>query len=58
MTAFFICLSLIQDGQTPLHFAAKFKKPAVIDVLLRNKADADCRNKVWKVISRQCMSYP
>ena len=41
-----ICLLLIQDGNTPLHFAAKWNKAAVIDVLLKNKADADCRNKV------------
>ena len=53
-----ICLFLIQDGETPLHLAVRFNKVAVIDMLLKNKADTDCRNKVWKLISRQYMSYP
>ena len=41
-----ICLLLAQDGETALHLAAKYSEVAVIDVLLKNKADADCRNKV------------
>ena len=48
-----MCLLLIQDGNTPLHNAAKCVWARVIDVLLKSKADADCRNKVqgnkWKI---------
>ena len=48
-----MCLLLVQDGNTPLHTAAKYDWAHVIDVLLKSKAAADCRNKVqgnkWKI---------
>ena len=50
-----MCLLLSQDGNTPLHIAAIKNMSAVVDVLLKSKANADCVNKVLlECTHKQC----
>ena len=49
---------LLQDGYTPLMFAAKYaKSPGIVEALVKGKANLDATSKVMHLEHNRCSAY-